>query len=81
MRTLSFKVTDDEARLIRLLAKRERTSLSEYMRQRAMGLAERESALPGKVRCPFTGAMVFAPLSGQPPLTTETVREMLSDFP
>lgn len=81
MKTLTFKVTDDEARLIRQLAKRERTSLSEFVRQRAMGLAGRESALPGKVRCPFTGAMVFAPMPGQPPLTTEAVRDMLGDFP
>jgi hypothetical protein len=33
------------------------------------------------VKCEFTGAMIFAPLSGQPPFDTESVREMLADFP
>lgn len=80
MTTLSFKVTEDGARLIRSLARRERLSVSEFLRRRA-GDA---SAVPGKirrVRCPHTGAMIFAAPGKLPPLTTESVRQLLSDFP
>lgn len=80
MQTISFKVSDDEARLIRSLAKKERTSLSEYLRRQAKGAAQSPEP-PQRVRCEYTGAMIFAPLSGQKPLTTGTVREMLTDFP
>jgi hypothetical protein len=80
MKTISFKVTDDEAKLIRSLAKQERSSLSEYLRRRAKGAGPVPEP-PQRVRCEFTGAMIFAPSTGQPPLTTDSVREMLSDFP
>lgn len=79
MQTISFKVSDDEARLIRSLAKKQRTSLSEYLRRQAKA-APQSSEPPQRVRCEYTGAMIFAP-SGQKPLTTGNVREMLSDFP
>jgi hypothetical protein len=80
MKTISFKVSDDEANLIRSLAKRERISLSEYLRRRARGDAE-NAGKPQQVRCEFTGAMIFGPLAGREPITTQSVREMLSDFP
>jgi hypothetical protein len=80
VKTLTFKVTDDEARHIRSMSKRQNLSLSEYLRRRVSG-AGFETAAPALVRCEFTGAMIFAPLQGQPPLTTESVREMLADFP
>ena len=79
MTTLSFKVSDDEARLIRALATRECLSLSEYLRRRASGAGE--PALPERVRCELTGATIFAPPAGQPPLTTAAVKEMLGEFP
>jgi hypothetical protein len=80
MRTITFKVTDDEARLIRSLAKKEKLSLSEYLRRRATG-GSASTRVPGKMRCEFTGAMIFAPLPDLPSLDTESVREMLADFP
>ena len=80
MKTLTFKVSDDEAQLIRSLAKREKLSVSEFLRRRAAGGKGAERS-PGRVKCEFTGAMIFAPLSGQPPFDTESVREMLADFP
>lgn len=80
MKTISFKVTDDEAKLIRSLAKQERTSLSEFLRRRAKGAGSAPEP-PQRVRCEFTGAMIFGPPSVQPPLTADSVREMLSDFP
>lgn len=80
MTTLTFKVTDDEARLIRSRARRERLTLSEYLRRRASSSLA-ASSKPLKVRCPHTGAMVFASPGHQAPLTTQGVRELLSDFP
>jgi hypothetical protein len=80
MKTLTFKVTDDEAQLIRSLSKRHNLSLSEYLRRRVSG-AGFGAATPALVRCEFTGAMIFAPPPNQPPLSTETVRELLADFP
>jgi mobilization protein NikA len=80
MRTISFKVTDDEARMIRSRARKEGVSVSEYLRRRANS----EAPAPQKqrqVRCRHTGAMIFAAPEDQKPLTTEAVRELLSDFP
>ena len=78
--TISFKVSDEEVRLIRTRASREGVSVSEYLRRRAR-LAIPAPSAPKLVRCPHTGAMIFAALEDQPALTTETVRELLADFP
>jgi hypothetical protein len=80
VKTISFKVTDEEARAIRQEAKRRRLTVSEFLRRRAAG-TESPCAAVGKVRCEFTGAEIFAPLEGSRPLTSEQVREMLADFP
>jgi hypothetical protein len=80
MATLTFKVTDQEARLIRSRARKERVTVSEYLRRRAR-LSLAPGRRPAKVRCPHTGAMVFAPPHREPPLTTDAIRELLSDFP
>jgi len=80
MTTLSFKVTEAEARTIRREARREKLSVSEFLRRRA-GTQVAGSSKPRLVRCPHTGAMVFAPVEDRPPLTTEVVRELLTDFP
>ena len=80
MTTISFKVSDEEARLIRSRATREGVSVSEYLRRRAR-LSVPGPRKPRLVCCPHTGAMIFAASEDQPPLTTDTVRELLSDFP
>jgi hypothetical protein len=80
MATLTFKVTDEEARLIRSRARKERVTVSEYLRRRA-SLSLAPAGKPAKVRCAHTGAMIFASADHQPPLTTNAVRELLSDFP
>ena len=80
MATISFKVSDDEARLIRSRATREGISVSEYLRRRAR-LSMPDPPKPRLVRCPHTGAMIFAAPEDQPRLTTEAVRELLADFP
>ena len=80
MTTITFKVTEDEARLIRSRARKEGISVSEYLRRRA-SVSMPAPQKPRRVRCPHTGAMIFAAPENQPPLTTESVRELLSDFP
>lgn len=79
MTTLSFKVSSTEARRIRRLAQDENLSLSEYLRRRASGQPTRPTK-PGRTLCPLTGALVFAPLIDNAPLTTERVNEILGDF-
>jgi hypothetical protein len=81
MATITFKVTEEEARLIRSRARKERLTVSEYLRRRASITETAVSRKTRKIRCPHTGAMIFAAPENQPPLTTEAVRELLSDFP
>lgn len=80
MPTLTFKVTLDEARRIRAEARGKKMTLSEYVRGRALrnGKPSEQVRL---VRCGHTGAKIFSSPPGARPLTTETVREMLADFP
>lgn len=80
MATISFKVSGEEARLIRARARSDGVSVSEYLRRRAR-LAMPPPSSPRLVRCPHTGTMIFAALDDLPPLTTEAVRELLADFP
>lgn len=80
MTTISFKVTDAEARRIRQMARDEQLTLSEFLRRKASGVAVAPTK-PERVRCEFTGAMIFAPLSNHPPLTNEAVKELSADFP
>jgi hypothetical protein len=80
MTTLTFRVTAAEARRIRGEARREKLTLSEFLRRRA-GARPVAPEKPGRVLCPLTGATVFAPLAGHPQLTLETVREIMADFP
>jgi hypothetical protein len=80
MTTLTFKVTEDEARLIRSRAKKERISVSEYLRRRA-NISIPAVRKPRQVRCAHTGAIIFAGADDHTTLTTESVRELLADFP
>ena len=80
MTTISFKVSSHEAREIRSRARRERLTVSEYLRRRAVATV----ACPPPIRrtiCPLTGATIFSATDDLPPLTVESTREMLADFP
>jgi hypothetical protein len=79
MTTISFKVSEDEACRIRQRARQQNLSVSEYLRRRATG--SEDVAPVVKIRCDITGVEIFAPLSGASALTTETVRQMLAEFP
>lgn len=80
MPTLTFKVSEEEARQIRAAARRQRLSVSEYLRRLTQ---PRPPAATGIARtvCAHTGATIFGPAPELPPLNTETVRGLLADFP
>lgn len=80
MTTLSFKVTEDEAREIRRQAREARLSVSEFLRRRARGETLAAPSIECS-ECEFTGAVIFSGSAELPPLTTEAVREMLAEFP
>jgi hypothetical protein len=80
MTTITFKVTNADARRLRQRARAAKTSLSELLRQRVL---EKKTGR-GKIklrRCPLTGADIFAPQAEIPAFTTDTVRDMLAEFP
>jgi|GEM_PF-734518 len=78
--TISFKVSLDEARDIRSRARRERLTVSEYLRRQAVAPARPSPAIRQTI-CPLTGATIFSATDDLPPLTVESTREMLADFP
>jgi len=79
MTTLTFKVRDEEAALIRRQAKASGLSVSEFLRRRALPA---EPNRPRElVKAKYTGAMVFKGHPDDIPLTNESVKEMLVDFP
>ncbi len=80
MPTLTFKVSHEEARQIRALARQQKLSVSEFLRRQAQP-HRRESQEIKRAVCAFTGATIFAPAPELPALNTETVRGLLTDFP
>ena len=80
MTTISFKVSQEEARAIRARARQEHLTVSEFLRRQAAARPRPEAKVKLR-RCPLTGATIFDGAEGLPPLTVETTREMLADFP
>ena len=80
MPTLTFKVTTEEARQIRLAARRQRLSVSEFLRRKAMDVPKAPSKIP-RMTCPRTHAVIFGPCPNLPPLDSQAVRDLLGDFP
>jgi len=80
MPTLSFKVSADEARRLRLMARRQGLSLSEFIRKQTLHGGKGGQEVK-RVKCQFTGATIFRSPEGARPFTSESVREMLADFP
>ncbi|MEQ1856200.1 MAG: hypothetical protein ABL963_07015 [Longimicrobiales bacterium] len=82
MPTLTFKVSDREAARIRQLAHRERLTLSEFLRRRAVAPAA--GAPPAEYRIgkdPVTGLPVMEASAGVEPVSSEEIRALLADFP
>jgi len=80
MTTLTFKIQEGEARNLRAAARRAKLTLSEYLRRQIHANTAKLEPV-GRVQCRHTGARIFAPAPHHPPLTTETVKELLADFP
>lgn len=77
--TITFKLSPDEARTLRQRARRMGVTLSEYLRRQLLSPKPNDEIR--QQRCSYTGATIFAPAPHLPPLSTESVREALSDFP
>ena len=80
MTTLTFKVDEDEARSLRMAARRAKLTLSEYLR-RQIHVNAADVQPVGQIKCRHTGAMIFEPVPHHPRLTTSSVKEILADFP
>ncbi|MFQ3671001.1 MAG: hypothetical protein SNJ84_06050 [Verrucomicrobiia bacterium] len=80
MVTNSFKVSPDEAREIRARARRERITVSEYLRRRAVAAIQPPAPIH-RTQCPLTGATIFGGADDLAPLTVETTRDILTNFP
>lgn len=76
MKTITFKVTEDEERLIREEARRAGMTVSGFLRLRIRGTEP-----IAIVRSSATGAPAFSSQAQSAPLTTEAVGAMLADFP
>jgi hypothetical protein len=83
MPTLTFKVTMEEAARIRRLARREKRTLSEFLRRRAVqGAPPPDDASGYRIeRSPVTGLPVMHAPTDTPPVTPEDIKALLSDFP
>lgn len=80
MQTISFKISPEEARIVRERARQEHLTLSEFLRRQAV--APPQSAAKVRTRlCPLTGATIFDAGEQLPPLTVEATRDMLINFP
>jgi hypothetical protein len=80
MITISFKVTENEAQAIRVKARQERVTVSEFLRRQAASSTGARTK-PGLQHCPMTGATIFTPGSDMRSLTVASTRELLMDFP
>lgn len=78
MTTMTFKVDDEKAALIRQYAKAAGLSVSAYLRLRATPASPPP---PRVVKAKYSRAPVFEGHSDYIPLSLESVKEMLSDFP
>lgn len=83
MSVLSFKVTPEEAARIRRLARRERLTVSEFLRRRATREAVPTGGAGGyRIETSrVTGLPVVRAPRGAPQVTSEQVKALLADFP
>jgi hypothetical protein len=83
MATVSFKIEDGKLKAYRRQAKSAGLSLSEFIRRKMDGPDPKKPAKREQeyVRCEYTGAMIFKGHPDDIPLTNESVKEMLADFP
>lgn len=80
MKTLTFKVSDDMAKQLKADARREKLSLSEFVRKR-LSAGSGDEPIVSRELCTESGVEVFTSKGKLRPLTTEMVKEYLADFP
>jgi len=80
MPTITFKVTPEEAALLRARANAAHRTLSEFIRHKVIGRAPQKKKIR-LVRSKKTGILMVPRKAGGKPLTKEAVSELLSDFP
>lgn len=78
MTTMTFKIEDEKAAEIREYVRSRGITVSEYLRDRARVVS---AVAPRTVKAKYSGAPVFEGHPSYLPLTNESVREMLADFP
>jgi len=76
MQVLSFKVTDEQAKAVRNLARRKNKTISEYLRASAFPAVSRPTKRINK-KHPVSGLIVD--VTPGPEITTEQVNAMLAD--
>ena len=82
MATVSFEIEEDKLKAYRRQAKAAGLSLSEFIRRRMDGeVTYNKPKTPKTVIAKYSGVRVFAGDPSYIPLTNESVKEMLSDFP
>lgn len=80
MAVISFKVSAEDARAIRAQARKQRLTVSEFLRRQALAPVRPEPEIKLR-KCPLTGAMVFDRVDDVAALSVESTREILADFP
>lgn len=81
MQTITFKVPEEEAKYIKEEAQNNNLSISEFIRRKIRNQSEEEYEPVKEVFCPITKTTIFAGSQDLPPLTSESVEQILSDFP
>jgi len=81
METISFKISPEEARIVRERARQEHLTLSEFLRRQAVAPPQQSPAKVQTRVCQLTGATIFDAGKQLPPLTVESTRDMLTNFP
>lgn len=80
MPTLTFKVSEEEARVLRAKARAENTTLSAFLRSRVLEVASPRQRLTVR-RHPVSGLPYDAGGRGRDVVTRDTIKALLADFP
>jgi len=84
MPTITFKIARRDAARIRELARRERCTVSEFLRRRALQAPAASAPSSGDYRIQtssVTGLPVMHAPRGTPSVSSEEIRALLAEFP
>ncbi len=80
MPTLTFKVSNEEARLIRAKARSEKSTLSAFLRTRVLDAKPVRRKVVAR-KHPVSGLPYDAGGLGEPVVTRDAIKTLLADFP